>query len=75
MKRLLSLLCLFLFTIPAYAQANGKLQIHYMDVGQGDGAVLISPQGEILLFDNGHTQCSQRSVKYLSSLESLMLIT
>ena len=27
----------------AFGQANGKLQIHYMDVGQGDGAVLISP--------------------------------
>lgn len=68
MKRLLSLLCLFLFTISAYGQANGRLQIHYMDVGQGDGAVLISPLGEILLFDNGHTQCQQRSVKYLTSL-------
>jgi beta-lactamase superfamily II metal-dependent hydrolase len=28
----------------AFAQANGKLQIHYIDVGQGDAAVLISPQ-------------------------------
>jgi hypothetical protein len=27
----------------AYGQAKGKFQIHYMDVGQGDGAVLISP--------------------------------
>jgi competence protein ComEC len=68
MKRLLSFVCLFLFAISAYGQANGKLQIHYMDVGQGDGAVLISPQGEILLFDNGFTQCEQRSVKYLTSL-------
>lgn len=68
MKRLLSLLSLLLFTISAYSQENGKLQIHYMDVGQGDGAVLISPLGEILLFDNGFTQCGQRSVKYLASL-------
>ena len=28
----------------AFAQANGKcsLQLHFMDVGQGDGAILIS---------------------------------
>jgi hypothetical protein len=25
-----------------FGQANGKLQIHFMDVGQGDGALLIS---------------------------------
>ena len=24
--------------LTAWAQANGRLQIHYMDVGQGDGA-------------------------------------
>ena len=41
---ILVLLCVSL----AYAQANGKLQIHFMDVGQGDGAVLISPQGEVV---------------------------
>jgi len=40
-------------TITAHAQANGKLQIHFMDVGQGAGAVLISPQGEIVLLDDG----------------------
>lgn len=51
-----------------YGQANGRLQIHYMDVGQGDGAVLISPLGEVLLFDNGHTQCAARPVAYLASL-------
>lgn len=40
-------------TATADAQANGNLQIHFMHVGQGDGAVLISPQGEVVLFDNG----------------------
>ena len=32
--------CLLLSTL-ALGQANGHLQIHFMDVGQGDGAVLI----------------------------------
>lgn len=40
-----------------FAQVNGKLQIHFMNVGQGDGAVLISPQGEIVLFDTGPDKC------------------
>lgn len=35
----------------AFGQANGKLQIHFIDVGQGDGALLVSPQGETVLFD------------------------
>lgn len=68
-SRMLYLICSLLFvTSTALAQANGKLQIHYMDVGQGDGAVLISPLGEILLFDNGFNRCGQKSVAYLTSL-------
>src|SRR5262245_24498128 len=43
----------------ALAQANGKLQIHHMDVGQGDGMLLISPLGQTALFDDGvYTDCS-----------------
>ena len=38
-----------LFAGYAFAQANGRLQIHYMDVGQGDGVILISPQGQTVL--------------------------
>jgi hypothetical protein len=38
---------------PALGQANGNLQLHFMNVGQGDGAVLISPGGQIVLFDSG----------------------
>lgn len=33
--------------------ADGKLQIHHIDVGQADAAVLISPQGQVVLFDMG----------------------
>ena len=48
--------------LPALARAitgNGKLQIHHIDVGQGDGALLISPNGQTALFDDGvYTDCS-----------------
>jgi beta-lactamase superfamily II metal-dependent hydrolase len=39
-----------------------------MDVGQGDGAVLISPQGEVVLFDNGVRYKCHRPVSYLQQL-------
>ncbi len=45
----------------AVAQANGTLQIHYMDVGQGDGAVLISPLGQVVVL----TTASSTSVRSL----------
>src|SRR5688572_4721557 len=61
-------LILLLAVASGFGQANGKLQIHYMDVGQGDGAVLISPLGEVLLFDNGWNRCNQRSVAYLGKI-------
>jgi beta-lactamase superfamily II metal-dependent hydrolase len=32
---------------------NGKLQIIHLDVGQGDGAVLITPLGETAMIDDG----------------------
>ena len=58
---LLSISSAFLF-----GQAdNGKLQIRFMDVGQGDGAILISPLGESVLFDNGQKNDCDRPKSYL----------
>jgi beta-lactamase superfamily II metal-dependent hydrolase len=43
----------------ALAQANGKLQIHHVDIGQGDGMLLISPLGQRAFFDDGtYTDCT-----------------
>jgi beta-lactamase superfamily II metal-dependent hydrolase len=42
-----------------FAQGNGKLQIHHINVGQGDGMLLISPLGQTALFDDGqYLDCS-----------------
>jgi hypothetical protein len=41
-KSILLTLCLFLFSVSVFGQGNGKLQIHYTDVGHGDGLRLIS---------------------------------
>ena len=59
---------LALFSMPAFGQGNGKLQIHYMDVGQGDGAVLISPKGQVVFFDNGVWGKCDKPMSYLSGL-------
>lgn len=53
-----ALLALFL-PATALALGNGKLQIHHIDVGQGDGTLLISPLGQTALFDDGvYTNCT-----------------
>jgi beta-lactamase superfamily II metal-dependent hydrolase len=51
-----------------WAQANGKLQIHFIDVGQGDGALLVSPAGETVLFDDGVKGDCTKPVSYLHQL-------
>ncbi|MCX5801438.1 MAG: hypothetical protein NTX17_08640 [Candidatus Eisenbacteria bacterium] len=50
------------------ALGNGKLQIHHVDVGQGDGAIIISPLGQVVLVDEGpYNNCSP-IVNYVQSL-------
>ena len=58
-----SLICL-----DAYGQGNGKLQLHFMDVNQGDGAIRISPEGQTVLFDNGVQNECDKPLNYLRSL-------
>lgn len=68
MKRLLFL---FLLTLPVLSlpgQANGKLQLHFINVGQGDAALLISPKGETVLFDEGVRNNCELPCEYLASL-------
>lgn len=51
--------------------AGTPLQIHHMDVGQGDGAVMITPNGKVVLFDVGKDNNSitcDRPVAYLDGL-------
>jgi competence protein ComEC len=55
----------------AFGQANGKLQIHHMDVGQGDGAVLISPGGQVVLFDVGEDLKKKSCTKPVAYLDQL----
>lgn len=67
-QRIFLLFCIYLSALTAFGQGNCKLQIHYMDVDQGDGAVLISPDGQTVLFDNGVRNNCDKPVEYLRSL-------
>lgn len=58
-------------SFPGIAHAiagNGKLQIHHIDVGQGDGALLISPNGQTALFDDGNYLNCTNIKAYLQAL-------
>jgi beta-lactamase superfamily II metal-dependent hydrolase len=71
-KRILCFVaCILILARIASGQANGKLQIHHMDVGQGDGAVLISPGGQVVLFDVGEDMKKRDCTKPVSYLDQL----
>lgn len=59
------------FTPPLRAGAittpNGHLQLHFLNVGQGDAALVISPQGQVVMIDNGPNNCA-RTTSYLDTL-------
>lgn len=57
----------------AAVTATGRLQIIQLDVGQGDGAVIISPLGEVAMIDNGVSTdpTPAMGVKVLAQLQAL----
>ena len=69
-RTLSALLVLALSELAAIGQGDGKLQIHYMDVGQGDGEVLISLKGQVVVFDDGVAKNCDKPVSYLQQLGS-----
>jgi beta-lactamase superfamily II metal-dependent hydrolase len=47
---------------------NGRLQIVHMDVGQGDGTVIITPFGQVVMIDDGVYSNTAAPVNQLAAL-------
>jgi len=62
------------FAAPGLAVTpNGRLQIIHLDVGQGDGAVLITPLGQVVMIDDGiqNNPTPASGVKVTAQLQAL----
>lgn len=46
----------------------GPLRIYFLNVGQGDGALIITPEGKTALVDGGETSRGQELVSWLRSI-------
>ena len=68
----LTLLCSTFVVIASGQLANGKLQIHHIDMGQGDSAVMITPGGTVVMFDIGRDVAKKKDcnseIDYLDQL-------
>jgi beta-lactamase superfamily II metal-dependent hydrolase len=45
-------------TVKPGSGATAPLQIHYLDVGQGDAAIMLTPGGQTVMFDDGPGNCT-----------------
>ena len=57
-KKLLGIpvLVLLVFTVSCQLAKPKELQVHFIDVGQGDAALVITPHGRAFMFDTGGTR-------------------
>jgi beta-lactamase superfamily II metal-dependent hydrolase len=53
---------------PAQAASPGKLTVYFLDVGQGDSLLIISPTGKTVLIDGGPPDCGPKLVARLKEL-------
>ncbi len=53
LKRFLAVAVVLSSCMVARCLGDQSLQFHHLDMGQGDAAVLISPEGKVVLFDAG----------------------
>lgn len=58
---------LFGLSVPSMASAPAKMQVHFIDVGQGDSELIQSPGGKTLLIDGGKREAGPAVINFLKS--------
>lgn len=79
---LILLLSSFFYTFFSYVQknffqvSNHNLQFHFIDVGQGDSSLIITPKGKTILIDAGDEAHAKKVVSYVreQGIEKLNLV-
>ena len=79
---LILLLSSFFYTFFSYVQknffqvSNQNLQFHFIDVGQGDSSLIITPKGKTILIDAGDEAHAKKVVSYIreQGIEKLDLV-
>ena len=79
---LILLLSSFFYTFFSYVQknifqdTNHNLQFHFIDVGQGDSSLIITPKGKTILIDAGDEAHAKKVVSYVreQGIEKLDLV-
>ena len=51
----------------AHVSAEGSLSVHYIDVGQGDSALIVAPDGSAMLIDAGPNSAEDALQAYLGA--------
>ncbi|MGG3942077.1 MBL fold metallo-hydrolase [Peribacillus psychrosaccharolyticus] len=47
---------------------SAKLEVHFVDVGQGAAQIIITPAGKVMVIDGGNNDDEERMVSYLNKL-------
>lgn len=63
----ISLILIFTLLSPTLAAAPANMYVHFIDVGQGDSELIISPGGKTVLIDGGEREAGPKVVDFLRS--------
>ncbi|MGJ9460175.1 ComEC/Rec2 family competence protein [Oceanobacillus sp. CF4.6] len=60
--------CLLTFPNESYSGSTLEMQVHFIDVGQGDSILIQTPLNRIILIDGGPPESGEKIVSYLEKL-------